>query len=43
MGCQCTKKNDVSNVNLEEDPVKNPQLNNTTENNSDYVKIKLFI
>lgn len=38
MGCQCTKKNEVSNVNLQEDPVQNPQLNNTTEDNTELVK-----
>lgn len=43
MGCQCTKKNENSNVNLQEDTVKNAQLNNTTEDNSEFVNINLLI
>jgi len=37
MGCQCTKKNEISNVNLQEELVKSHNLNNTTEDNSEYV------
>lgn len=39
MGCQCTKKNEVSNMNLGEDNVKNSALNNTVEDANQYVII----
>jgi len=37
MGCQCTKKNEMSNVNLQDGPERLPQINNTIEDNSDLV------
>jgi len=38
MGCKWTKKNE-SNVNLEEETLKNPQLNNTIEDHTELVNI----
>jgi len=39
MGCQCTKKNEICNMNLQDETAKNPNINNTTEDQSDLVNI----
>jgi hypothetical protein len=40
MGCQCTKKSENSNLNLQDEPERDPQIN-TVDDSNEYVKINL--